>query len=299
MYLVISREDPKRHPILKALLSHIGLHNYELTKPRLTLWMKERQIIICDPISALLTLTKIDYFFCLEMYEYQVDNNSVRNKLRNIFYKLCLHYALLKSQNIIFPNELRANYYQKKYTLAEKEIHVIKNYPSRYVKKLIASHRPVDRQYFTIFAGTINTSNRGLNVFLKLARHYPEKKFAICGQLAKIELIDTLPDNTQYIGHLSNEEYLQVLQQTENAFLYYSNDNLNTRYCASVKLYEYLLSGCGIISNTNESILLEKELIRYWINDNGKISQNKSHDPKAVNLEMSHTYETQLTAVIK
>jgi hypothetical protein len=280
-------------------LSHIGVPNHILTKPRLVFKRKHRTVVICDPISALLTLTAIDYFFCLEMYEYQVENNSVRNTLRNVFYKICLHYALLRSRNIIFPNELRANFYEKRYKITKKAIHIIKNYPSRHIKRLVSSFRPVERQYFSIFAGTINASNRGLNVFLKLARLHPERQFGICGQLARIELIKLLPDNVQYIGNLSNEEYLQVLQQTETGFLYYSNDNLNTRYCASVKLYEYLLSGCEIISNMNESILLEEELVRYWIKDNGEISLNESHNLETVHMEISHTYEMQLSTVIK
>ena len=47
----------------------------------------------------------------------------------------------------------------------------------------------------------------------------------------------------------------------------YDNVLLNTRYCAPLKLYEYLAFGMGIISNKNYSMLQKKDLIDFYYED--------------------------------
>lgn len=298
MYKIISREDPKRHPILKTVINFIDKGNYTFSRPSIVIKKMKQKIIIFDPISALLVFSKVDYFFCLEMYEYQVANNTLRNKIRNKIYRKCLYYAFKKSKIVIFPNELRLNYYLEKYRLNKNNLLIFENLPSKSTRNLISNIPNRHRKFFAIYAGTINSENRGLNTFFELARRNSDKDFGICGRISNISLLKKLPLNVKYLGDLDEIGYLNILKQSLNGFLFYSNDNLNTKYCASVKMYEYLASGCNIIANRNESILHDKKLVMYWVTIDGDVLLNEHYDVEAVAQKNNRHYELYLETTI-
>ena len=270
-YLIYTRENKEKHPIVKNVLALSSVSGYakarffnaaNLNKPT----------IIFNPLDLLYLKKRPSVYFCMEMVEYQVKNTSLRNIVRNAIYAIFQRLCFVLSKQVVFPNQLRAKHYFKRLKSLERKSEIIPNYPSVEIIRSIKSQvEPFERLGEIFFAGLLNDKNRGLSLLNLLAEK--EIKVNVAGRVAS----GILSPRINYIGVISQKEAVAMMRKYEFAFLYYDNSNLNTRYSASVKIFEYYIAGCKILSNRNPGILEFRHLVYGFLEEDGSITINEDY----------------------
>jgi|GEM_PF-2351553 len=319
--ILVVREDPNKHPVLNVLKNYVGDNNvivltgilsylYALKKI-----MSAKEILTTDPIVSCSLIFKRQIFFSLEMFEYQVPIISFKSFLRWLIF-ITLHRISLKfCSKVIFPSKLRANYYLNRIGGLSNKISIVPNYPSESVLSsisnacmyhedihewlkpyIIEGEREIENvKEFYLYMGTLNPT-RGLDIVVKSVPQSKEVVLLLAGRLNNEEYKKgCLKNNVLYLGDLDRSVVMRLLTLVDYAFMYYSNDLLNTKLCSPVKIFEYINSGVSIISNVNEGLSEYKNTIKYFINSDGKIVINPSFDKKSYSSYLGISYEKALS----
>lgn len=258
-------------------------------------------IIIRDPIFVLLlSIFRRDLknilFLSKEMYEYQVPVASIKNCIRFLIYKIAHDRALRYARFILFSNDLRRNYYLKKKISNLKFRSKI--FESHYfhsphdannddqiceskIKSKYSEINQLTEPYDILFCyvGSLQ-KGRDIDLFLEAFEMASRKE-----QKYKVGLVIAGHDRDNYalrIKQLKDVEYLGVLTFQEVSYLYkicdwglmhYSNNLKNTKYCAPLKLYEYLHFNLGVICNSNRAMMLKSNLISHYYDTARELSE--------------------------
>lgn len=301
MVIICDRHDVLLHNVLKNMYQffrmrqeQVTCYNFsnlsDLVRLLRASFSDDAAIIFQDPLVALgvfllkpASIRKGNYF-CLEMWGYDAANSSMKISLRNIIFKLSNRIALKLSPISIFSNELRRQFYIDKAPHLRDRSYTFENY---YMKKkageeilpcsmeLQSKLAEIKNKHkvITCFAGAIQ---RGRNVPM-LASVVDSSPFEICLVVAGEDRIGIpwssfTKGNVYYLGALSQEEVTQIYSIAQWGFMDYDNSLLNTRYCSPLKLYEYLAHGLGIICNRNYAMLLKRNLIDYYYENEEDLS---------------------------
>ena len=124
-----------------------------------------------------------------------------------------------------------------------KEIGILSNLPS-----LVSCPENKDRKG-VIYSGLIN-KDRLLSHLENLEElsKFTGKRVDAYGFLS--EKVN-FPSFIDYKGNLDHISLLRTLNQYEYGLLSYSQEDFNNEYCAPIKIYEYVASGCTPISIGN------------------------------------------------
>ena len=302
MICVISRNNPNNHPILKNIYNCIAntesraISPYLRKKFGMTFYLSNvnynssKYIVVDDPLAFIyaVKILKISankiIFYSLEMYEFQLENSSLKNKIRNYLFKKTHHYSLRKASKVIFPSKLRKDYYQKIRVKSD----LIYNYPSE-TSFLIQepSHKIISlldklkhsAQEIAVYAGSFQ-DGRNLSDFCKIAKNNPKIVFLLVGSYNEDDKqLNNIPANLYLLGRLQREEVNYIYSIVDIGILYYANTPLNTKYCAPVKLWEYSYYELRIIANDNFALQHEWEShIDSFLNEEYRIT--KTDKPK-------------------
>lgn len=219
----------------------------------------------------LLLLKKFQYIIqdCREMY-FLEEQKTLKSKIGCIFEK-----KLIKSANIILvANKYRARIMKKYYSLKIEPI-VFEN-----IRKLEDIQKEInfENKYSNFFRGDsfkiISTSgyqNTDIeNQLIKAVLEMKENiKLYFIGNNKPIDQNLMAKDNKKiyFINRVSLEELKYILKQVDIGYVGYEIINLNTKYCASGKIYEYLYEGLPILAYKN--IPLKRFIEKYKIGVSG------------------------------
>ncbi|PQQ29154.1 hypothetical protein [Photorhabdus hindustanensis] len=293
MTAFITRNNPQKHPVLISLISAIEkLSNSKLNIIEKKLFsiiffhshsnLKDKKyIFVDDPITFIycniylkVPAAKI-ILYSLEMYEYQVDNNKIKNKIRNLIFYVTHIYAQKKANKIIFPSESRFRFYlnNKNRLFLKEKSKIIYNYPdsntltisnvcknkSKTIKDLKDKGKKI-----VIYAGSIQ-KGRDIDIIAKSFAKLSNFHLILIGPIKenKNNHFDNLK-NVSYFGVISRNEVNYFYSVADIGLLNYSNTPINTKFCAPVKLWEYLYFKLKIISNSNYAMQTEWKI---YVND--------------------------------
>lgn len=293
---IISRGNPKEHPVLslygrafKNMGGDVCFSNLSniLNEIIATDKSDEVRFLISDPIAFIIALPLMCFFkqkkiifLSLEMFEYQIPNNKIYNKIRNKLFYFCHKLALKLSDEIIFCNQLRCEFYTKEDQSLKAKSKIMENYASKYKTEMTSiddenlklfKNICEERDTIFVYAGSIQ-AGRDLESIIDA---FEESDSGACLVVAGNDKVGLFKNkkykNVFYIGMLNKESLNRVLYESDYGILFYNNDLLNTKFAAPVKLYEYLCFNLKIISNNNTAMLEKSSLIESYYSDKNEL----------------------------
>ena len=191
-----------------------------------------------------------------------------RSRLMKII--CCFERKIIKRADfIIAANESRASYMKEYYKLANKpavfeNIRKITDNPQQIndLDKFIQKSDKV----LSYTGGLIK--DRELPILSALQNLKPEYKLVIAGRGTNEEYTafktalekNGVSDRVLYLGELNRGQLRYLIQNSYIGFVYYEGKNMNEKYCASGKIYEYMFEGIPFASPMLEShVDLEKK----------------------------------------
>ena len=192
--------------------------------------------------------------------------------------------AVSRCYKIILPQFDRLNYfyflYQNK--IKKEQLYLLENFPKRtlhlednyFLKKY---NFQVDKSQYKIlsYTGIIN-SERSIDTVIKALIDIPNIIFFIIGSvnetyysyLLKIITENNLKERVFIKSPVPNNEMLSIANSSDIGVCFYSDNNLNSYFCASNKIYEYIncnklvlsnnIAGTTRIINDNNGVLIDK-----------------------------------------
>lgn len=119
--------------------------------------------------------------------------------------------------------------------------------------ELQAAIRSIQGKKVLLYQGGIQ-AERDLSLLAKaLAKSGSDYYLVLAGKLFKDSNIDQLLqiyDKTIYLGYFPAPSHLEITPYATVAVAYYTDDCINTRYCAPNKIYEYAGFGVPMLCNT-------------------------------------------------
>lgn len=325
MIYILNRCNPLNHRVLHSIYTFLGNDKTRLLNIKKH-WLKylfsyvksNDYIIVPDPFVFLTCLLlkplsrKKILYFSFEMYGYTKPNKGVKNKIINTIWRILQFWALVFSYKVIFSNGLRKDFYVKKYPWLKGQTFIFENYSLKTNKPNVASRlkEKIDavvknkQKVWIAYAGSLQP---GRNIkFLIDAFNKAENKnigFIIAGRdLMDIKSAIGNKKDIVYIGNLSFDETSYLYTKIQYGFMDYSNDFLNTKYCAPLKLYEYLQYNLGIICNNNYAMLEKKNLIDFYYNNEkdlikilSSLDKQKVKEKKTEGLDFNTQFKKLLT----
>lgn len=333
MYNLVVRECEKKHPILSSIVSYFnkaGIEYRVINVKKDYKLLKEvslnEKVIISDPIVGILCRLfglKIDVFFSLELFEHQVVNNGIKNKLRNKVFKFAHLSCLKRAKEVIFPSEARLHHYSKTLCINIPKVKIIPNYPSQEVLDNIVSIKyqvgcfssllseigvnDLDIQVLLsrkkyIYPGTLDISSRGVKELIDYFSTKLDSILILAGPTKNCDLKSfTIENNTIYLGVLSRSKVLEVMSKCENGILYYDSSLLNTELCCPVKIFEYLNMGLDVTATCNNGLEEYKSAIENFIIPKGDgitFSDNLDFERESKDRFVNKAYEDFLVNVL-
>jgi hypothetical protein len=247
-------------------------------------------IITPDPFVTLccLILKPLSYkhfiYFSFEMYGYTKPNRGIKNKTINFIWHILQFTTLLLASKVIFSNKLRRDFYITKYSWIQKKSYILENYCiakttslndlspefKNKIDNLIGNHK-----IWVSYAGSIHPG-RDINVLINAFDKAKNSNLGLilAGQ-DNLGITDILNEKANpdiiYLGNLSFQEIIYLYTKINFGFMDYSNDYLNTKYAAPVKIYEYLQYNLGIICNMNYAMQEKNDLIDFYYKDESEL----------------------------
>ncbi len=162
---------------------------------------------------------------------------------------------------IIMPEKNRANYFIKKYNLS-KRISIIPNYPPNNLNKaslnLFKSEYPSTKDLIKILYIGMISPNRDLEKIVlsikKLPDNYcmffmgpPSKGYKDI--LIRFILENDLDERVFIHDPVPNDRVLAYIKSSDIGIVFYKNSNINNYFCASNKLFEFIVNKKPVVTN--------------------------------------------------
>lgn len=269
--LFFTRNDPNQHVIVRNILAGfrrkmvVDIINFK-NFTDLLIRHKTRNFNIVyhdDPIAVfiyyLFGAPAFRIFHSLEMYEYQVQVNSLKRIFRYFIFKFLHRFSLARCDLIIFPSELRREYYLNKYVwLRGRNTRVMENIPmniksnidSSFDELILASEFVSRYERTLVVAGAIG---EGRDVADIIKEFSVQNRYGLC-IITQSEVSISSVDSVLLLKNLPHQKVLGLYRLFDAGLLYYENSPLNVKYCAPTKMYEYLSNGLYLIGNNNFSL---------------------------------------------
>ncbi len=290
-YIFIDREPILEHMPLRNMASYFDGKNKKnvlcnvTTMKGIKTFLQEpvdekTSILIGDSMVCLLVLLtrpwliKKSIFFSLEMFGYQMPCNSLIRFIKNSILKLSNYIACRIYPKVVFPNTLRRNFYIDRWQFIEKKSFSFENYfrnNTAFMGDPIISDRVIReikqfrQNYSTIicYVGIIQPG-RDIEVLIDAVDGSDVGLLLAGTDGLNITKKANNSSNICYFGRITQDEAYYVYGQSSWGYLNYGDDTPNTRFCSPVKIYEYLDSDLGVISNDNFALKSKSNLISIY-----------------------------------
>lgn len=204
---------------------------------------KNKKLLITSRYHPLLSLTprrvKI-YFYCSEVFE--VENNS----------GLLFENFKKKVSAVIAPQTDRLEYLKKIFPAST--YHLVQNCPPTQDQ----TKKPKHDNKNIIYQGRVGKLSNA-NEIIMLAKNAPSNfKVHVAGPIDK-EFLNEITElhkkgKLTYHGYLSSDELYKLREKMAYGLVTWGNHDLNTKYCAPNKLYEYIAEGIVVVAFDNYSV---------------------------------------------
>lgn len=290
-YIIINRGRILDHPILR------NIYSYYIDKKETCIACNVRSksdlyflfnekidkktiIIIGDPIAGLIatilrpTIISKSIFFSFEMYGYQTPNSSILRLIKNTIHKIS-HLTICRLlPKVVFSNSLRKEFYSQRWKFIEKKSSVFENYHRNNELLLDKNSLMIDtknridnfrKKYSKIicYVGLIQPG-RDIELIIDAVKDTDIGLILAGKDDLNITEKAEKSKNICYLGKISQVEAYYVYENSDWGYLNYDNNILNTRFCAPVKVYEYLYFNLNIISNNNVALLEKNRFINLY-----------------------------------
>lgn len=276
--ILVSRNNPSKHPMLKQLISCREGGGDELVEIRFKIFHMIHVdnfvdlIIADDPISLCYAwiLKKINFkkshlrFWMLEINEHQLPINSVTRLVRAYIFKVLSRISLKLADSVIFPSNLRMKHAVDAYGINNvNKCSVVWNIPITHVDSaseeliFLRQLQEIKNKYeiIAIYAGSLQPG-RGLDDIFNKFSAQNIAALIVCGE-DKYNIFDSCGAkliNVYYFGSLSTSDLFRLYKLCDIGVLSYENTPLNVKYCAPVKIWEYLSCGLKVLGNNNYAL---------------------------------------------
>ncbi len=276
--ILISRNNPSKHPMLGQLIMHWSKDLKVLSETRFKIFNvlhvddSIKLIVADDPISVCYSWiykffnSKDSHlrFWMLEINEHQLPLNSLKRKIRAYIFRILSLVSLRLADSVVFPSMLRLQYAINSYGLKNSnKCSVVWNIPatnfgkSKETSLFSEKLQEIKKSYdvIAIYAGSLQPG-RGLDDILEKFSTQQLGALIVCGE-DKCNLFNSHTDklnNIFYFGSLPSPELFQLYYLCDIGILSYENEPLNVKYCAPVKIWEYLSCGLKILGNNNYAL---------------------------------------------
>ena len=175
---------------------------------------------------------------------------------------------------LVCANEDRAKIMADHYNLSERPL-VVRNIshlntePSEESEKILEKLQP----FFDIpkkaivYAGVVNLGRHVEELVAAAQNHSDKVKILIVGGGNALNRIKEMTAGSslvvEFTGPVPYSCMGQILCRCDVGYIYYPNNTLNNRFCASNKIYEYASVNLPVIANDNSTI--KKDLAKYKI----------------------------------
>lgn len=328
---LLAREYIYSHPILKSITQAYNIKpencfniNFKDFFKLLTT-KRSKYIIISDPLIYILSRIFMSsskvIFFSLEIFEHQLPSKSFKEKIRHAVFFITHKMALNGSHIVIFPNKVRLRYYLFNKILKNKNYLVVENLPSKEVMNEIKNLNQFSKkelkdvffQKFSIpekfankklmvYGGSLSV-HRGIPNIVKMIEKSSEWVLIIAGNDKDCFFKNHNYKNLFFLGLINKKDSLKLVKIADVQFSNYSNDLVNTRYCAPVKVYESIALKTPFYVNKNygvESLSIKTSIIYYEnFNELNDIDKEIGELFKPVIPENFDNYEENLFRLLK
>ncbi len=220
---------------------------------------KKPDIVICHDfypsISSLLIKLFWNIYLIFDSHEL-IYKRELKFFSRNAFWTILDSQIIRKCNFLITANASRSKLMKKIYSLDEtpypfENISNIKAFSNKDKKMIEADKIKV------VYQGNLGEQRKILQLIEILSRNFKQIEFHIVGFGEELEAIKSLENKRKNLityGKLSNSEVAKILEKMHVGLISYSWNDLNNKYCASNKLYDYLFSGLIIFSSSQKTL---------------------------------------------
>lgn len=220
--------------------------------------------------------------------------------IRKLIWNIVERLNIKSADEIISPEVNRAKYMLNKYGL-KKKIHLIENFPMKPEKiryNYIEKKCPDTKGKVKVLYLGLLSKDRGILDMIKAMKYTSnEKILVLVGNFVnkefEYEALEVIKNNSleskiRILERIPNNEVINYIQSSDIGLIFYDNTNLNNYFCASNKLYEFLVSKKFIITNNYPGLLdvVEKNNLGICIEKiNSKLIANalKNYNDKLIN----------------
>ena len=201
-----------------------------------------------------------------ELFPEMYPINSIRYKFWNILEK----QLIKRIKTIIIPELNRSIYFKKKYKL-DRIPYIINNFPKYKIIKpkdikgeLFLSKNDILLTYSGRFG-----PDREIDVIIESLKFLPNNFYLVLvGFADNKDYLETLcnfikdlevTNRVIFYGKISPEEIISTIAGCDIGLAFYKNNNINNYFCASGKVFDYIMAGLKLISNEYPSLKFLKE----------------------------------------
>ena len=233
----------------------------------------DQELFIADDPFAFLVgsvyfwRTSKKIYWMLELGAFQKAILSSKDLLRSLTFGFATWMSFFIASKVVLPSELRKRYLFNRYPYFKslERSRVVFNRPVYSNKKGIVSdliREQVDRivsesTAVAIYSGAIQ-EGRDLEAIVDDSRKMG-LALILCGPITSEDYINRIvrAGKIFYLGNLDECDLQYVYQNVSIGYVNYSNDILNTKLCAPVKIWDYRENGLYIFSNSNYGMIEE------------------------------------------
>lgn len=275
MISLITRNSFEHHVMLRSICLQLNEDGHVLVKEGSLLKIfkfrtysgnKKNVFIADDPFAFLVGLlffweVKKRIFWMLELGMFQKNIRGLKGVFRALLFGATSWISLALASKVIFPSNLRKEYICDlfDYLKIAKKSDVIFNVPKVSHDELGVSQRLQDKvkeiardfEKIAVYAGAMQ-EGRDLDEIISDSKSMG-LALILCGPKMSEQLAEKLRsyDHVFYLGNLNQSDLSHVYREVCVGYVNYSNYPLNTKYCAPVKIWEYMKNELYIFSNDN------------------------------------------------
>ena len=200
-------------------------------------------------------------FWMLELGMFQKNIKSLKGVFRKFLFRITTCIVLSAASKIVFPSRFRQKLICEVFghLNIDNKSTVIINIPkmsqnsdvvSEGIRNTISAITS-DFERVAVYAGAMQ-EGRDLQAIISDSGMM-NLALILCGPIVSEGLAEKISSNQHvfYLGNLDEDELAYVYKNVSVGYVNYSNEVLNTKYCAPVKIWEYKSHGLYIFSNNN------------------------------------------------
>ena len=183
---------------------------------------------------------------------------------RRIWWNVVEKRLLRHADEIILPEKNRASYFKKKYDI--NHVHLIENFPIQRQlppDNYLEGIEPASKGKIKLLYIGAMFENRGIRHMVNAMPLLPEDyclllvgpvSATMARTLKDLVFMNGLADRIFILQPVENRNVINVINSADIGLVFYNNATLNDYYCASNKLYEFIVCSKYVVTNDHPGL---------------------------------------------